>query len=351
MQCRAPGRWCRATERLRATRFRPRAGWTARSATHDRPHRGGVDHRRAVQHGDLTRRHGPVGRHGHDVVAQRCATEPRDEGDAQSGADEGEVGVELHGHVRDPGRAAGAVVHPHNHCRQIVPSGVATHGSSTRSRGETRVRPASRWPRGTITSATSRAMVTPTTCSGTCRGTSPQLCTMPRSCWPEATRSMVSQGSRSVRVRARSGCWSRSVRTTGATSPRMAVEKAAMRSRPATRPASRCRPDSSCLEVGQQTGSVGDQPPSVLGEHHAAPDPLEQCHSCLLLQSLDLLGDRAGREAEGVGGADHGAVGVDSPQAGQGGQINHVAMLHRSVHNHSLVLHHRIRPDFPREHS
>ena len=93
------------------------------------------------------------------------------------------------------------------------------------------------------------------------------------------------------------------------------------------------------LQVGQQARSVGDEPTAVIGQHHAAAHPLEQRDTGLLLQPLDLLGDRAGREAEGIGGADDGTVRVDGSEAGQGSQINHVAMLHRSIHQRLLVLH------------
>ena len=84
------------------------------------------------------------------------------------------------------------------------------------------------------------------------------------------------------------------------------------------------------LEVGEQPGPGVDQVAAVAGEHHSAAHPLEQRYAGLPLQPLDLLGDRAGREAERVGGSDHRAVGVDGAERGQGGEIDHEAMLHGS---------------------
>ena len=172
-------------------------------------------------------------------------------------------------------------------------------------------------------------------------GTSPQRCTTPRSLWPVATRSMVSQGSRSVRESERSGWAARRSRTTGATSPRIAVENAVSRRWPETVPGPLVQAGLDLLEVGEQAGAGVDEVPAVVGEDHAAADPLEQRDAGLLLEPLDLLGDRARGEAERVGGADDGAVGVDGPEAGQGGEVDHVAMLHGSMHDHSLVLHGR----------
>ena len=46
------------------------------------------------------------------VVAERGTAQPGDQGDAEARADQGQVGLELHGDVGDAGEAAGAVVHP-----------------------------------------------------------------------------------------------------------------------------------------------------------------------------------------------------------------------------------------------
>ena len=95
----------------------------------------------------------------------------------------------------------------------------------------------------------------------------------PTSTWPAATRSTVSQGSRSVTVRDRSGCASRRWRSAGATRPRTAVEKAASRRWPATVPALPVQPGLDLLEVAEQPAAVVDQLPPGAGEHHPAARP------------------------------------------------------------------------------
>ena len=108
-------------------------------------------------------------------------------------------------------------------------------------------------------------------------------------------------------------------------------------------PGALVQPGLDLLEVGEQPGARVDEVPAVVGEDHPAADPLEQGDAGLLLQPLDLLRDRARGEAQRVGGADDGAVGVDGPEAGQGGEVDHAAMLPGSMHDHSLVLHGRRR--------
>ena len=92
------------------------------------------------------------------------------------------------------------------------------------------------------------------------------------------------------------------------------------------------------LEVGEQPRAGVHEVPAVPGEDHAAPDPLQQRHPRLPLEALDLLADRARREPEHLGGADDRALGVDRAQGGEGGQVDHEAMLPRPVHDHSLLL-------------
>ena len=118
---------------------------------------------------------------------------------------------------------------------------------------------------------------------------------------------------------------------------------------PGDRPGALVQTGLDLLEVGEQAGAGVDEVPPVVGEDHAAADPLEQRDAGLLLQALDLLGDRARGEAQRVGGADDGAVGVDGAEAGQRGEIDHAAMLPGSMHDHSLVLHGRRRLRLGRE--
>ena len=62
---------------------------------------------------------------------------------------------------------------------------------------------------------------------------------------------------------------------------------------PGDRPGPLVQPGLDLLEVGEQADAGVDQVPAVVGEDHAAADPLEQGDAGLLLQALDLLGDRA----------------------------------------------------------
>ncbi|MDR6172905.1 hypothetical protein QE366_000164 [Nocardioides zeae] len=95
------------------------------------------------------------------------------------------------------------------------------------------------------------------------------------------------------------------------------------------------------FEVGEEAGSVVDQPPPGAGEQHAPPDALEECDAGLLLEPLDLLRHRARREAERVGRGDDGAVLVDGAEGLDGSQVDHEATLQGFVRDHSLVLHGR----------
>ena len=70
------------------------------------------------------------------------------------------------------------------------------------------------------------------------------------------------------------------------------------------------QPGLDALEVGQQPSTCFDQVSALAGQHDASTDPLEQRHAGLAFQSLHLLRDCARREPEGVGGRDHGPVGV-----------------------------------------
>jgi hypothetical protein len=76
---------------------------------------------------------------------------------------------------------------------------------------------------------------------------------------------------------------------------------------------------------------------TLAGQHHPAAHSFQQRHVGLPLQSLDLLGDRARGEAQGLGGGHDRPVVVDGSQRGQGGEIDHEAMLHGQAHDHSLV--------------
>lgn len=89
------------------------------------------------------------------------------------------------------------------------------------------------------------------------------------------------------------------------------------------------QPGLDLLEVGQHLGAGVDEVPAVAGQHHAAADPLEQRYAGLALQPLDLLRDRARGEAQGVGGRDHGAMGVDGAQCGEGSEVDHGATSSR----------------------
>ena len=92
------------------------------------------------------------------------------------------------------------------------------------------------------------------------------------------------------------------------------------------------------LEVAEQAAARVDEMASVRGQHHAATDALEEDDAGAALETLDLLGDRARGEPEGVGSGDHRPVGGHRAQGDHGRQINHKGMLHRVMHNHSLVL-------------
>ena len=104
---------------------------------------------------------------------------------------------------------------------------------------------------------------------------------------------MVSQGSRSVRASGEVG-----VRVAQVAHDRR--DQAAHRGRergepqvPGDRAGALVQPGLDLLEVGEQPAAGVDQVPAVVGEHHAAADPLEQRDAGLLLQPLDLLGHRA----------------------------------------------------------
>ena len=172
---------------------------------------------RAVHGDDLAGRHRVVSAAARPASSPSgCAAQPRDQRDAEAGAHQREVGVELHRLVGDPGQPAGAVVHPgqplaadralgggdpalvdqvaradprpagervvavHDHVGHVVGEG---RGREVLGDGERRRRPSCAPRRGR---------------SG-----------------PDATRSTVSHGSRSVRVSARSGCASRRSRIDG----------------------------------------------------------------------------------------------------------------------------------------
>ncbi len=105
------------------------------------------------------------------------------------------------------------------------------------------------------------------------------------------------------------------------------------------RPGLQVQPGLDLLEVGEQPGAGVDEVSAVAGQHHAAADPLQQRHPGLALQSFHLLRDRARREAEHVGGRDHGPVVGHGPEGGQRGEINHERMLHRQGYDNSLDLH------------
>ena len=68
---------------------------------------------------------------------------------------------------------------------------------------------------------------------------------------------------------------------------------------------------------------------ALAGQHHPAPHSFQERHLGLPFQALDLLRDRARREAQRLGGGHDRATVVDGPQRGQRGKINHEAMLHR----------------------
>ena len=150
---------------------------------------------------------------------------------------------------------------------------------------------------------------------------------------------MVSHGSRSVRASVRSGCASRRARAIGATSPRMRGRERRHAEPSGNRVGALVQAGLDRLEVGEQPAARIDQVPPVGGQHHPASDPFEQRHPRLALQSLDLLGDRARRVAQSVGGGHDRTVGGNGAQRGDGGEIDHEATVPRSVHKDSLVLH------------
>ena len=82
-----------------------------------------------------------------------------------------------------------------------------------------------------------------------------------------------------------------------------------------------------------------DEPAAGRGEHHPAPGPLEQRRADLPLEPLDLLGDRRRREAELGRRAADAAAALDGDEGLQGREIDHEAMLPRTVKQTSLVLH------------
>ena len=98
------------------------------------------------------------------------------------------------------------------------------------------------------------------------------------------------------------------------------------------------QPGLQLFQVRQQARALIDEMPAVAGEHHATADPLEQRHSGLPFEALDLLGHRARREAERVGGRHHRALGSHGAQRVERHQVNHEAMLHREGYEYSLVL-------------
>ena len=131
-----------------------------------------------------------------------------------------------------------------------------------------------------------------------------QSWTIPRSAPPRSTTARHSRGSISCTSTRRSGAVRASRAISGATSPRQAVEKAAIRNSPVgARPSPSAR-FSSCSSSRQQPLALLGQQASPLAQDHAAPDVLEHRAAALALEPLDLLADRGRREAQRVGRAD-----------------------------------------------
>ena len=207
------------------------------------------------------------------------------------------------------GQPPGAVVHP----QQPLPADRALRGRDPGlvdevARGDPGPAGQRVVGRCTRTSATSWATTVEARCSGTASGTSPQLCTSAdvdvagRDQVDGVPRLALGDGQRQRGARRAGGA------RTGATRPRTAVEKAASRRWPATVPRGRGAARPRSARGRRAAGRRRRRAAARAGQHHPAADALEQRHPDLALEPLDLLGDRAGGEAEHLGGGDHRAV-------------------------------------------
>ena len=218
-----------------------------------------------------------------------------------------------------------------SHWRQIVPSGVATHPSSTRSRGVTALRPASGW------SAVHDHV-------GDVRGdrrTSQVLRDRERYVAPAVhqadlalTRGHQVDGVPGLPLGQRDGQVGMCLEQVAHGRRDHPAHRGRERHHPQVardRPGLQVQPGLDLLEVGEQPGAGVHEVSAVAGQHHAAADPLEQRHPRLALQSLHLLRDRARRVPEHVGSPDHRPVVGDGPERGQCGEIDHEANATSSV--------------------
>jgi len=144
-------------------------------------------------------------RDGRQVRAEGRAAEARDQGDAGPGADEGQVAVELHRHVRDPGKPPGPVVH----AQQPLPADAPLGGGDPVLAGQVAGGDDGAAGQRVVAADDHLGEVTrdrgPGEVARDGQGRSPRLCATPRSACPEATRLTASHGSRSVRLTRRPG--------------------------------------------------------------------------------------------------------------------------------------------------
>ena len=112
-----------------------------------------------------------------------------------------------------------------------------------------------------------------------------------------------------------------SSRTAGATMRRNADWKAETRTTPATCPAATWATSASAASAASSsTPRVPDQDPAGLGQLDVAADPFEQGGARLPLEHRQLLGDRARRVAERLGGRADRAAGLPARGAGGAGE-------------------------------
>ncbi len=81
------------------------------------------------------------------------------------------------------------------------------------------------------------------------------------------------------------------------------------------------------FQVGEQPCALLHQVPARPRQQDAAAHSLQQDHTGLPLEPLDLLGHRAGRVPQGRRSGDDRPTAVDGPQRHQGGQIDHARTL------------------------
>ena len=281
-----------------------------------------------MQREDLAAGHRVGDRDGRQVRAEGGAAEARDQGDAEPGADEGQVAVELHRDVRDPGEPAGPVVH----AQQPLPAGAPLGGGHPVLRGQVaggddgapgqRVVAADDHL-GQVAAEGRAGQVTGNGQGKVAPAVHDAEVGLPGGDQADGVpRLPLGEADAQVRVRREDG------RQGGGDQPAHRGGERGQPHVPGDGAGLLVQPGLELLQAVEQARALLDEVPAVPGQHDAAADPLEQRHPGLLLQALDLLGHGARGEAERVGGRDDGAVSPDGAQRVEGDQVNHEAMLH-----------------------